>query len=446
MTLRIANAAGFLGDWLEAPRRLVDRATVDYLTLEYLAELTLSILARAREKNPELGYAEDFLTVLPSLVKPLGAQPQLKIVTNAGGMNPHACGVAVARVLQEAGLGSLPIGVVGGDDLYPRLGELTERGCGFEHFETGAPLVDHSQVVSANAYLGSEGLVAALGGGARIVISGRVADASLTAGPALHAFGTSRTDWSRLAGYSVAGHLIECGAQVTGGYSTDWSRYDLTDIGYPIAAIESDGTCVITKPAGSGGEVNRRTVVEQLVYEIGDPEHYVTPDVDCDFTTVEVDDLGGDCVRVHGATGRAPPNTYKVSLAYRDGYFASGQLLAYGADAQATAEAAAQIIINRLQLVGFHPERVLVEKLGSAVLGKAGQVVLRIAVHDHDRALVERFTREFAPLITSGPAGLAGYASGRPGVRPVYAHWPTRVPAHLVPPTYEVRPAREWLL
>jgi hypothetical protein len=452
MPLRIANAAGFLGDWIDAPRRLLERAEVDYLTLEYLAELTLSILARVREKDPARGYADDFLEVIHSINDVLVRQPDLKIVTNAGGMNPRACAAATSQVLCEARLGDATVGVVAGDDLLLRLPELQAAGCSLAHMESGEPLPDANRIVSANAYLGAAGIVEALGGGARIVITGRVADASLTVGPAMHEFGTAWDDWNRLAGYSVAGHLIECGAQVTGGYSVDWLDYELTDVGYPIAELAPSGDCVITKPVGSGGSVTRRTVVEQLVYEIGDPRHYLTPDVDCDFTTVEVREAGSDRVNVSGATGQAGPENYKVSLAYRDGYLASGQLLAYGPRALAVADASAKIVLGRLKLAGMAPQRVNIERLGAgegAPIGDSvpptNEVVLRMTVHDFRREVVERFTREFAPLITSGPAGLAGYAAGRPIVRPVYSYWPTLVPKGLVRPQVETRTAREWL-
>jgi len=451
--IRIANAAGFLGDWIDAPRRLVDRAEVDYLTLEYLAELTLSILARVREKNPQLGYAEDFLDVLRSLVDSLKNQPQLKIVTNAGGMNPLACAAAAAKILAEAGLGGAPIGVVTGDDLLPRLDELRLAGCELKHLETGEPLLERSRIVSANAYLGAKPIAEALAAGARIVITGRVADASLTVGPAMHEFGGAWDDWDRLARYSVAGHLIECGAQVTGGYSVNFKQYErMVDIGYPIAVIDPGGDCVITKPPGSDGVVNRRTVVEQLVYEIGDPRHYLTPDVDCDFTTVEVEDLGGDRVRVSGATGQAAPSSYKVSLAYRDGYFAAGQLLCWGEGCIAIAEEASELVHRRLELLGCKPNSWRVELLGrNDALGLLHdprlptELVLRMAVHDARREVVEKFAQLIAPLITNGPAGLAGYAAGRPSVRPVLAYWPSLVPKLLVTPSVAVRPAQEWI-
>ena len=310
------------------------------------------------------------------------------------------------------------------------------------------------EIVSANAYLGARPIADALAAGARIVITGRVADASLTVGPAMHEFGWRWDDWDKLAAASVAGHLIECGAQVTGGYSVNWQDFDLADVGYPIAELSADGSAVITKPAGTGGAVTRRTVVEQLVYEIGDPQHYLTPDVDCDFTTVQVEDLGHDRVHVSRATGRPATDTYKVSLAYRDGWMASGTLLVYGPDCREKAEACGQIILERCKLAGFELARTNVELLGfgGGVPGAwfwrkyqtPGELVLRVTAHDPRREAVECFARQFAPLITSGPAGLAGYAAGRPQVRPVFAYWPTLVPKSLVTPQVEVRAAKEW--
>jgi len=451
--VRIANGAGFLGDNLDAPRRLVESAAIDYLTLEYLAELTLSILARSREKNPSAGYAEDFLTVLDSLTPALAAQPALKIVTNAGGMNPLACAKAAAQILARAGLSGEPIGVVSGDDLLADLSRLQAAGCDFKNLDSGEPLASlAAPVVSANAYMGARPIAEALQSGARIVITGRVADASLTVGPAAHEFGWQWDDWRRLAGASVAGHLIECGAQATGGFYPHWREIDLAAVGYPVAELDADGDSVITKPAGSGGVVNRETVAEQLVYEIGDPAHYLTPDVDVDFTTVEIDECGPDRVSVRGAEGRPAPESYKVSLAYRDGYMATGQMLVYDRRPAEKARACAEIIFARLQAAGCEYTRWNVECLGAgeAVPGLHAapqglrEVMLRISVHEPRREAVERFAKELAPLATSGPAGLAGYASGRPQVRPVFAYWPTLVPKALVSPRVQVQTAAEW--
>lgn len=456
MTLRIANAAGFLGDNLDAPRLLVENAQVDFLTLEYLAELTLSILARAREKDPNAGYAGDFLDVLGSLGPALLSQPQLRVITNAGGVNPIACARAAGRILVAAGMPDELIGVVAGDDLLDRLTTVLAQGCDLKNLETGEPLASlRETVVSANAYLGAAPLVESLDAAARLVVTGRVADASLTVAPAMHRFRWSWDDWDRLAAASVAGHLIECGAQVTGGYSTTWRDLALADVGYPIGELSADGRAVITKPAGSGGSVNRRTVTEQLIYEIGDPAHYLTPDVDVDFTTVELDEICPDRVAVRGATGRLAPESYKVSLAYRAGFSASGQLLVYGRDCVDKAQACARMILARVARAGFVLAQTHVECLGTGrsvpgVLPPAGvedltEVVLRISVQDPRREAVERFTKELAPLITSGPAGLAGYAGGRSPVRPVLAYWPALVPKEFVRPTVEVRTAATWV-
>ena len=456
-TIRIANGAGFLGDWIDAPRRLVERSEVDYLTIEHLAELTMSILARLREKDPNAGYAEDFLDVLRSLVPALKQQTQLKIVANSGGMNPPGCVRAAAKTLDEAGLGSTAIGCVAGDDLLPRITELMHGGCALANLDSGEPLTEllkRQSIVSANAYLGARPIAEALADGARIVVTGRVADASLTVGPVMKEFEWDWSDWNKLSAASVAGHLIECGAQATGGYSVDWQQYQLSDVGYPIAELSAEGRTIITKPDGSGGAVTRRTVVEQLVYEIGDPRHYLTPDVDCDFTTVEVAEVAKDRVEVRGATGRPASDTYKVSLAYRDGWMAAGQLLVYGPDCREKAEASAKIILDRCKLAGYDLARSHAELLGygGGVPGTwfwrkyqtPGELVLRVAAHDPRREAVEYFAKQFAPLITSGPAGLAGYAAGRPQVRPVFAYWPALVPKSVVQPRVEVRTAKEW--
>jgi hypothetical protein len=475
--LRIANGAGFLGDNLDAPRLLVENARIDYLTLEYLAELTMSILARQRERDPATGFAIDFLDVLNSLVPALKAQQQLKIVTNAGGMNPTACATAIGKILNDAGLRDTAIGVVSGDDLLPHLPKLQTNGCEFKNLDTGRPLSElRNRVVSANAYLGAQPIAEALAAGARIVVTGRVADASLTVGPAMYEFKRSWDEWRFLAGASVAGHLIECGAQVTGGLYRHWQCLDLANAGYPIAEIDADGSCVITKPNGTGGMVNRDTVIEQMVYEIGDPAHYLTPDVDVDFTTVEVEQIGPDRVAVRNATGRAATENYKVSLAYENGFTASGQLLIYGNDCVEKARACGQMILDRVARAGFQLENTLIECLGAgeAVPGERQkaegrrqkaeydnhahsplptahspfpiqtEVVLRVSVHDSRRTAVERFTKEFAPLITSGPPGIAGYAAGRPQVRPVFAYWPTLAPKSVVTAKVEVRRAADW--
>ena len=322
-----------------------------------------------------------------------------------------------------------------------------------ENFDTGQPLAELKKpLVSANAYLGARPIAEALGEQARVVITGRVADASLTLGPAMQRFGWAWDDWNRLAGASVAGHLIECGAQATGGLSHDWERLELTHVGYPIAELDESGQCHITKPADTGGAVNRRTVIEQMVYEIGDPTQYITPDVTVDFSTVEVSQAGPDRVQVAGASGKAATDFYKASLAYDDGFTASGQLLVYGRDCVRKARAAGAMVLERVEAAGYVLDTALVECIGAGV-GVPGlhqppadlrEVMLRITVRDARRAAVERFTRELAPLITSGPPGLAGYTSSSSSVRPSFAYWPTLVPKSLVTSHIEVRSAAAW--
>jgi hypothetical protein len=453
VTLRIGNAAGFLGDNLDAPRRLVESAAVDVLTLEHLAELTMSILARLKEKDPQAGYASDFITELRSLLPALMSQPALRIVTNAGGVNPLSCAQSAGDVLARAGLATDRLGVITGDDLLPRLAELQAAGCDFSHLDTGQPLAEAGvEVVAANAYLGAQPIAHALQENARYVISGRVADASLTVGPAVHHFGWDWHDFDRLAGASVAGHLIECGPQVTGGFYTHWSELDLADVGYPIAELDERGDCVLTKPPGSGGAVHVETVCEQLVYEVGDPRHYLTPDVDVDFTSVSVTQVGADRVAVRGAKGDAPPATLKVSLAYRAGFTAWGQILIYGRDCRSKAHTCAELVRARLRASGCDPQAFHAELLGDGFGvpgGPAGpqglrELVLRLSVQDPRREIVERFLRELAPLAVSGPAGLAGYTTAAGSVRPVYAYWPTLVPRELVTPRVQVRTAAQW--
>lgn len=460
--IRIANAAGFWGDWLEAPRRTVEAAEVDYLTLEYLAELTLSVLAHLRSRDPEAGYVTDFPEVLGSLVPALKSQSQLKIVTNAGGMNPESCARETARRLSDEGLGDLPIGIVTGDDLLPRFAELQAAGETFSHMETGEPLGDRAdQLVSINAYLGAAGIVSALQKGARIVITGRCADASLAVGPAVAEFGWSLTDWDRLAAATVAGHLIECGAQATGGMYSDWSSsLPLAHVGYPIAELTQAGEIAITKPAGTEGEVSVGTLSEQLIYEIGDPAHYLTPDVDADFSQVRFTPMERDRVRVEGAKGQTAPQRYKVSLAYRDGYAVSAMLVVCGRNAEAKARVCGDMILDRLKSAGCCPQRANIEILGagdslpgiwsrmrtdeaSASLGP-GEVVLRLSARDPDRTTLERLTRDIAPLVTSGPPGVTGYTGPRPKPYPVLAFWPTTIAREHVSPQVEVHHANDW--
>jgi hypothetical protein len=446
--VRIGNGCGFWGDNLDAPVRLARDGRLDYLTLEYLAELTMSILALQKQRDPDAGYAHDFLDVLKRLTPVLRDQSGLKIVTNAGGMNPASCAARTTSILRDGGLADRRVGIVSGDDLLPRLDELLNSGHALTNLDTGEPLAAvRDRVVSANAYLGARPVAEALRRGASVVITGRVADASLTVGPAVYEHGWDWTDLDRLCSATVAGHLIECGAQATGGLWTNWTEVpDLADVGYPIADVHADGRFRIEKPAGSGGAVNIETVSEQLLYEVADPAAYLTPDVTADFTTVLLTETARDVIEVTGARGKPATDSYKVSVAYRDGFAASGTLVLLGPDAERKGRFAGQVLLDRLARAGYSYPDSLVECLGAGDCvpgvirgrGEPPEVVVRVAVRSPDRVAVERFTKEFAPLVTAGPPGVTGYTTGRPAIREVFAYWPTLIAKTAVDPHVKV--------
>jgi hypothetical protein len=450
--LRVGNGAGFWGDNVDAPIRLAESGSIDVLTLEYLAELTLAILAHLRSKSPEAGFVTDFPEVLARLAPLLRERPEFRVVTNAGGLNPSACARKAATLVEPG----TPIGVVTGDDILAKIPEWVASGLELSHLESNRPISDVAdRLVCANAYLGARPIAEALSAGARVVVTGRVADASLTLGPAVAEFGWAWDDWPRLAGATVAGHLIECGAQATGGLWYRWDQIDdLAGLGYPIAEIADDGSSVLTKPEGSGGLVTVANVAEQIVYEIGDPTSYKTPDIDVDLTSVELTQVGPDRVSVAGSTGKPPSDTLKVSAVYRDGWTASGMIAVVGRDAEAKARAAGRVVLERVRRAGFELSDSLVEVLGSGDVVRGAvrpgsppfEVVLRVTVRDPRKEAVARFCKELAPLVTAGPPGIAGYATGRPEPRPAFGYWPTLVPRELAPARVEVREAKSWFV
>ena len=398
----------------------------------------------------------DLVDVVRSIGPQLAGSPPLKLVTNGGGMNPVGCAKAIARVLVESGLGQLRLAAVTGDDLLPQLDDLLAGGESFSHFDTGKPLGNlRRKIVSANAYLGAAGIVNALADNAQIVLTGRIADAALVVGPAIHEFGWRWDDWHRLGAAIVAGHLIECGAQVTGGMYSDWNpRIDLSTVGYPIAELRDDGASVISKPPGTGGEVSVGTVSEQLVYEIADPCQYFTPDAVANFANVQLTQQGENEVLVTGGTGAAAPTSLKVSMAYHDGFTTSAMIVVVGPHAEGKARSAAEAIRARVETAGYELDEFAFECLGAgdSLPGmdlwrqSSQEIVLRVAARDRRREAIDRLARELAPLVTSGPPGITGYTGARARSRPVLAYWPTTIPRELVQTNVDVRTAQEWLV
>lgn len=449
-TIRIASGQGFWGDLLTAPVEQVRRGQVDYLMLDYLAEVTMSIMQKQRSRDPSQGYARDFVPLMGEIL-PDCVERGVRVVANAGGVNLEACRDAVLEEARKAGLaGRVRVGTVIGDDILARLEELIARGHELRNMETGRPLTDVlDKVQSANVYIGAAPIVRALEKGANVVITGRSTDTALTYAPMIHAFGWSPTDYDRLAAGVVAGHINECGAQATGGNCLlDWQSIpNMADIGFPIIEANPDGTFVVTKHEGTGGRVSIATVTEQLLYEMGDPREYITPDVIADFTTIRLEQVGPDRVRVHGVKGRAPTDMLKVSVSYSAGYKAVGTLVYAWPDAAEKAMAADRILRERLDRLGLRFDEIRTELVGwnsthGPLTGPPPadlpEVQLRVAVRSTEKAPVERFTREIAPLILTGPPSVTGFAGGRPRVQEIVAFWPALIDRTEIEPNLRV--------
>ena len=449
-TIRIAAGQGFWGDLPDAPVRQVEGGPIDYLMLDYLAEVTMSIMQKQKARDPNAGYARDFIPLMKRIL-PACVERDIKVTANAGGVNVRGCANALIEVARELGLaGKLRIGIVTGDDILPRIDELLSRGIELRNMDTEEPLSTvRDSIQSANVYLGAAPLVEALQQGAQVVITGRATDTGLTLAPLMHEFGWASDDWNHLAAGTIAGHIIECGAQASGGNCQyEWrSIPDLANVGFPIAEAAPDGTFVITKHEGTGGRVNVPSIKEQLVYEMGDPHAYITPDVVADFTTIHLQDDGRDRVRVYGIEGRPATEFLKVSISYSAGYKAVGTLVYAWPDAYEKAQAADKILRERLDRLGLRFDHMLTEFVGvSATHGAlAGEpradlpeVQLRFGVRGQDRSAIERFTKEIAPLILTGPPAVTGFAGGRPKVEEIVAYWPALIPKTEIEPMVEV--------
>ena len=448
--IRIASGQGFWGDLIDAPYNQVTKGEIDYLVMDYLAEVTMSILQKQKIKNPKFGYARD----IPALMKrilPICIEKNIKVITNGGGVNPIACAEAIIDSAKEIGNEKLKIGVVVGEDINDRIDEIIESGCKLNNMETGESIkIIKEKLLSANVYFGAFPIVDALKQGADIVITGRTTDTGLTLAPMIYEFGWKVDDYNLLSAGTVAGHILECGAQSTGGnFLGDWQSIEnMAEIGYPIAEAYPNGEVIISKHENTGGKVSFETVAEQLVYEIGNPKSYITPDCIADFTTIKLEDLGNNKVKVFDVKGEKDTPTYKVSCSYSSGYSAVGTLAYSWPQALTKAKAADKILRKRLENLNLKFEEIKTEFVGyNATQGplsteidedKINEIMLRIGVRSNDYASVERFGKEIAPLILTGPPSVTGFAGGRPKPSEVVAYWPALLPKNLVNPEIKI--------
>jgi hypothetical protein len=448
--VRVASGQGFWGDLLTAPIDQVRGGQIDYLMLDYLAEVTMSIVQKQKQRDPKAGYARDFVSLMREILPDL-VEKDIKVLSNAGGVNVPGCAEAIKDAAGELGLsGRVKIGVVTGDDVLGRLEEFLDADVAIDNMDTGESLREIlDKVQSANVYLGAQPLVEALDKGAQIIVGGRLTDTGLTLAPLMHEFGWTFEDWDKVATGTIAGHIIECGGQCSGGNCQfDWEAIpDLENIGFPIVEAYPSGEFVITKHEGTGGLINIPSIKEQLLYEMGDPKSYITPDVIADFTTINLKEDGENRVRVHGIKGKPKTDFYKVSIAYSGGWKAVGTLVYAYPNAFEKAKAADKILRARLNKLGLKFDVILTEFVGvNATHGHLSgeppkdipEVQLRFGVRGQSKADVERFTKELAPLILTGPPAVTGFAGGRPKVEEIMAYFPALIPKNLIETKVEI--------
>lgn len=449
-TVRIGAGQGFYGDSLLPVLDVARYGDVKYISFDTLAELTLAILEKGRRKDPTAGYTRDVVPMMRNLL-PIAKEKGIRLITNAGGINPRGAARAVADVARELGL-RLKVACVTGDDIYDRLDELAAQGVTFADRETGQALGDiRDRVLFASVYLGAQVVADALATGADVVITGRTTDTAQFLGPLIHEFGWARDDWDRLAQGIVLGHLMECSGQVSGGnYQVGWEDIpDLHRIGFPVAEVSEDGSFVLTKPPGTGGRVDLKSVKEQFLYEIHDPTTYITPDVICDLTTTRIEQVGENRVRVSGTKGRPAPPTLKALLGYADGWMGEGYISFSWPKAYSKAKRAAQIIRARLEMQGVRPEEIHEEYIGINSLWGAlapepadedqvNEVRLRIAIRTRNKKDCEILAREFPPLLLSGPP-TASAVAGTPQPRELMGLWSTLIPRELIEPYVQIQ-------
>jgi hypothetical protein len=448
--IRIASGQGFWGDLPNAPIEQVKNGPIDYLVMDYLAEVTMSIMQKQKMRNENYGYARDFVEVIEAVLPDI-AEKGIKVISNAGGVNPESCKDALLQVIEDQGHDDLKVAVVDGDDILGNIDQLIGDGHLLKNMETGEEITTvKDRLLSANVYFGCKPVVEALKKGADIVITGRVTDTGLTLAPMVHEFGWSFDDYDKMSAGTIAGHIIECGAQVSGGNFTDWeSVEDFVNIGFPIIEALPNGEFFVTKHEGTGGLISEMTVKEQLMYEIGDPSKYITPDVIADFSSVNLEQDAKDRVRVFGIKGRPETDTYKISASYNDGYKIASTLVYSWPDALKKAQKAGEILKGRADEIGLHFDEYRVEYVGvngnneEPVTEKDyeqehNEVQLRVSASGQSKDDLNRFGREIAPLILTGPSGVTGFAGGRPKASDIVAYWPALLDKEAVEPRIRI--------
>ena len=436
-TIKIANGQGFWGDSVDAPLKLIENADIDFLTLDYLAEVTMAIMQKQYNKNPDRGYATDFTHLIEKSAD-LILSKNIKIITNAGGVNPYKC----AEEIKEKTADKIKIAIVEGDNIVDKIHSYIDSGINFNNIDNGNSIHDiKDSICSANIYIDSFIVAEALNHNPNIVLGGRITDPGLVVGPCINEFGWKKDQYQELASATVAGHIVECGAQCTGGNHTRWWEVDnFSNIGYPIVSIDKTGLFNISKDKGTGGLVNKLTVTEQLLYEMGDPKSYLSPDVTVDFTSINLEDNGKGVVSVSEVKGYKPTDTFKVAINYISGYKANGKLTVTAPYAVQKANKASEVILDRLRDKGIVFDEHRVDLVGynsctSKVLDLSenpNEVTVSISVKDKSKNKIEQFSKELAPLITNGPPGITGFSGGRPKVQEVISYWPTLIPKDMV--------------
>ncbi|HKK44514.1 MAG TPA: acyclic terpene utilization AtuA family protein [Balneolaceae bacterium] len=449
-SIRIASGQGFWGDLPNAPINQVRNGPIDYLVMDYLAEVTMSIMQKQKMRNENYGYARDFVDVIREVLPDI-VEKGIKVISNAGGVNPEACKDKILEAVEEQGYEDIKVAVVDGDNILDQIDDLIANGYELKNMDSGVPISSvKDRLLSANVYFGSRPVVEALAKGADIIVTGRVTDTGLTLAPMIHEFNWSFNDYNKLAAGTIAGHIIECGAQVSGGNFTDWEKVDdFIDIGFPIIEAKPDGNFYVTKHEGTGGLVSEQTVKEQLLYEIGDPKEYITPDVIADFTSINLEPVEENRVHVFGIKGYPETETYKISASYNDGYKLSSTLVYSWPGALNKAKKAGEILKGRAHALGLDFDEFRVEYVGvngcneqpitkDLLESEHDEIQMRVSLSGKNREDLNRFGKEVAPLILTGPSGVTGFAGGRPKASDIVAYWPALLNKKAVSPRIRI--------